>query len=615
MSKLLNDKDFFICTGGMMPTQMQSLQKVAMKKDVTKFLVKIDTATSPIMDFSCKKLMLLMAIIAVVVCALTIATGGMALIAAAAIGGLIGAAVGSLICGHVGAIARTWIGYKNDFKIVGIETLTDGAYMKCAIFQEEIRIAPFIKNWWQAAAVGLTNFTGEMFKCVMVGAAAAGAAVLATEGVGAFLANAASNYLMTWTTGWGLGLRGTMGVMDGVNQKYIIGKSTEEAFGSGTLNAFMGMEKGTANSAYNVATGQGNFEDYTGLLGWGAPIPKGNGETRGPGPETDHMGSNIWEGKPRRGKTGFKESPRMSRAEMQAYRKSMNEQGIEVVVDKKGKLGDDKRAAFDNQTGTIYLKKGATEYEAFHEQQHAEQWREMGKEAYNKQSRWQKEQYVYDQIMKNRENFSDAELDHAKKYIDSERAKVGLDPMPLDFMEGKGKDGDLFEDGANSKNDKVTNDPVVIAVRKQAAIDFYKKHNPNLTSLEIESHIAGIDFTKPIEIVRIPPDGLGPKGNELHQFTKVNSEGKALRGQYYTDNPKNTPSELGVSDKYTIRDSEWKSTNEIGTVKQEKIIFDESKQVEGLKSTSAEINDTWSVDGQIVPTEGGGSQIYIPKNQ
>ena len=42
--------------------------------------------------------------------------------------------------------------------------------------------------------------------------------------------------------------------------------------------------------------------------------------------------------------------------------------------------------------------------------------------------------------------------------------------------------------------------------------------------------------------------------------------------------------------------------------------------VEGLKSTSAEINDTWSridTNGNKLPvhTEGGGSQIYIPKSQ
>jgi Metallopeptidase toxin 4/Novel toxin 15 len=450
MSKLLNDKDFFMCTGGLAPAQMQTIQRVSKKKDGTLYLLKTDTATSSIIDFSCKKMMILMAIIAVVVCALVIATGGMALIAAAAIGGAIGAVAGALICGQKGAAARTWIGYKNDLKILGTETLTDSAFMKCMLFQEEIRIAPHIKNWWQAAAVGLTNFAGEMFKCVMIGAAAAGVVVLATEGIGAFFVNAASNYLMTWTTGWGLGLRGAMGVMDGVNQKYVNGTSTEDALSSGLGNAAFGMEKGTANSAYNVSTGQGTAEDYVGLLAWGAPVPKGNGEAKGPGPEADHMGSSPWEGKPQRGSTGFKESPRMSRSEVQAYKKAMNEQGINVEVDKAGRLPENTRAAFDNQTGTVYLRKGATQYEAFHEQQHAQQWKEMGKDAYNKQSRVQKEQHVYDQVMKNKDKFSQAELDHARDYMNDVRKAAGMEPMPLDKMETKGQDGDLFEDTSAS---------------------------------------------------------------------------------------------------------------------------------------------------------------------
>lgn len=154
-----------------------------------------------------------------------------------------------------------------------------------------------------------------------------------------------------------------------------------------------------------------------------------------------------------------------------------------------------------------------------------------------------------------------------------------------------------------------------VAEKRKIATDFYKKHNPDLSDRQIRSHINGIDFTKPVKKVKIPPDGSGKKGNELYQFTKANSEGKVFKGQYYTDNPKNTPSELGVSDKYGIRDADGKTTGEIGTVKQEKIIFDENKSVEGLKSTSKEINDTWSIKGETIPTKGGGSQIYVPKGQ
>jgi hypothetical protein len=77
-----------------------------------------------------------------------------------------------------------------------------------------------------------------------------------------------------------------------------------------------------------------------------------------------------------------------------------------------------------------------------------------GKDAYNKQSRLQKEQYVYDQIMKNKDQFSKAELDHARDYMNNVRARAGLDPMPMDKMEGV--DGDLFEDPASASKLSVT---------------------------------------------------------------------------------------------------------------------------------------------------------------
>ncbi|GEM56364.1 hypothetical protein B0A58_00210 [Flavobacterium branchiophilum NBRC 15030 = ATCC 35035] len=138
-------------------------------------------------------------------------------------------------------------------------------------------------------------------------------------------------------------------------------------------------------------------------------------------------------------------------------------------------------------------------------------------------------------------------------------------------------DGEAFEMGD------------IITLRKQQAIEFYQKYNPDMDINDIKSHINGIDFTKPIEIVKTP------QGTELHQYTKVNTKGDVLKGDYYTDNPENTPSELGVSDKYNVRDPDngWKQTDEIKTVQQEKVAI--PKDAEGLKSTSASIEDTWSL--------------------
>ncbi|MEJ5049597.1 glycohydrolase toxin TNT-related protein [Chryseobacterium culicis] len=154
----------------------------------------------------------------------------------------------------------------------------------------------------------------------------------------------------------------------------------------------------------------------------------------------------------------------------------------------------------------------------------------------------------------------------------------------------------------------------IIDLRKKQAIEFYLKHNPDMKMRDIESHIAGIDFSSPIEIVKLP------KGTELIQYTKVNTEGTVLRGDYYTDNPLNTPNELGVSDKYNVRDPNngWKQTQELRDVNKE--ITKLPKDAEALRSTSAKIDDTWSrIDSEGNPisvhTEGGGSQLYIPKTQ
>jgi len=146
----------------------------------------------------------------------------------------------------------------------------------------------------------------------------------------------------------------------------------------------------------------------------------------------------------------------------------------------------------------------------------------------------------------------------------------------------------------------------IIAQRRETAYNFYKEHYPDMTDRQIKSHISGIDFSKPVEVVNIP------KGTELYQYTKVDSEGTVLRGEYYTTDPNATPSELGVSGEYSVRGPDGQYTGEVKPVTQEKVTL--SQDTEGLKSTSAPVEDTWSLEGGTpVPTEGGATQIYIPK--
>ncbi|PEM38856.1 hypothetical protein CN634_11520 [Bacillus pseudomycoides] len=107
-------------------------------------------------------------------------------------------------------------------------------------------------------------------------------------------------------------------------------------------------------------------------------------------------------------------------ADFKAYREGLSKQGIEVVIDKKivprGKAG-----GFDPETGKIYFRGRPSQIAAYHENVHAQQWLELGKENYLKQTVLQREEHVYNKIMENRANFTRAEIIATERYIYSLR--------------------------------------------------------------------------------------------------------------------------------------------------------------------------------------------------
>jgi len=76
-NKIITEKDFWICTLGTTPAQLQSRQtpQLVKKESGPKYITVADTATSSWIDFGCKKLMLIMAILAAVVVVFFVATG------------------------------------------------------------------------------------------------------------------------------------------------------------------------------------------------------------------------------------------------------------------------------------------------------------------------------------------------------------------------------------------------------------------------------------------------------------------------------------------------------------------------------------------------------------
>lgn len=128
-----------------------------------------------------------------------------------------------------------------------------------------------------------------------------------------------------------------------------------------------------------------------------------------------------------------------------------------------------------------------------------------------------------------------------------------------------------------------------IVQKRQLARDFYLKQG--YAPKRIDSHLAGIDFNKPVEVVTLP------KGTRVEQWQAPGSP----QGNYYA--PPGTPAEqLGIAPSALDRTS-GQIVDKVSTT------YVTNREVEVLKSTAAAVNDTWSIPGQVIPTEGKGIQM------
>ncbi|MEH3116011.1 hypothetical protein [Pedobacter terrae] len=263
-NKIATEEDYWMCTGGIMPAQIQSIQRIAEQKDSKKYLIKSDTATASMGDFVCKWIMLIMALIAAVVAVLIVATGGAALgvlvavgAAAGAAGAAFGSIVGGLVCGQKAAIARTWLGDKSNLMIGGQKTLTTGSTMECPVFGSKIVHAPNVKNWWDALRVGIGNF-GETVILGALGGALIGLGGAVLSGSAALalptLASVGTNILGS-ITGWGMAARLYFGA-NAVSNQQALGQidinNVEErdaAFGNAAFPEYGSIKRIASGSA------------------------------------------------------------------------------------------------------------------------------------------------------------------------------------------------------------------------------------------------------------------------------------------------------------------------------------------------------------------------------
>jgi RHS repeat-associated protein len=123
-------------------------------------------------------------------------------------------------------------------------------------------------------------------------------------------------------------------------------------------------------------------------------------------------------------------------------------------------------------------------------------------------------------------------------------------------------------------------DADTIAARQAIAKDFYQ--SAGMDDAKLESHLAGIDFTQPVDVVTIP------KGSQLVQYQLPG----APTGSYFAPvgMPANT---LGI---YT--------SGRVGTT------FTAAEDSLVLRSSANSMNITWEVDGWNIQAQGGGTQYF-----
>lgn len=126
---------------------------------------------------------------------------------------------------------------------------------------------------------------------------------------------------------------------------------------------------------------------------------------------------------------------------------------------------------------------------------------------------------------------------------------------------------------------------------REIAANFYRQSG--FSDLETRAHLAGIDFSSPVEVAR-----LG-RGQLVYQWDAPSTS----RGQYFALLERSTPSDLGVSPNKIPR-----GTNTIFSRTQIPMIV--NRPVYGLRSTAAPIVDSWSVRGTSFPAVGGSRQFF-----
>jgi len=229
---------------------MKSNQNIVKREDGQYYLTEYSLKCYAI-DFSCKWVALLYAIVAAAMALLLSCPAGWILLAAI-IGAGVGAAIGSAMCGDMAAIMRVWVAIKTDAQLGEHNAVANkpGVHMTCRAFGGEITYVPNVNNEFHALVLfaGNTLMTGlEGFMYVY---AARGVGMLVTKPL-QFFANFGVNYLKTVSVA-GFAGRTVFGAWGGFSS---YSNSSTEGFHAEEVFTDAGKSFGFAEmAAYNALT-------------------------------------------------------------------------------------------------------------------------------------------------------------------------------------------------------------------------------------------------------------------------------------------------------------------------------------------------------------------------
>lgn len=287
MAELFDESHFFMCAGGMKPARIEANQNIACRETGEYYLTEYSLKCKGI-DFACKWVALLYAIVAAAMALLCSCPAGWVLLAAI-LGALAGSIIGAAMCGDLAAIMRVWVVIKTDAEISGYKFVANrpGVHMNCKAFGQPITFVPNVKTEFEACCIFAGNIVTTGLEGFMYVYAFRGAGVLFKAPM-AFLRNFGVNYLTSLTVK-GLLMRGVFAGYSTLNSYYLSpveggdkDKMTEAALDGGFFieRAAWRLIKGVGGGYVDPKDGKFNWKglltDTSMLLSMGG-IPSGTG--------------------------------------------------------------------------------------------------------------------------------------------------------------------------------------------------------------------------------------------------------------------------------------------------------------------------------------------------